>query len=132
MYAHPCGRHWYSGKDNSEASHDSARASPAGFKGRPTKSPTHGFSVLSCERTTDHSPEKSVCAKAIPADSSTNPVITRKECVCLVLRMVPQLPLNGRQSPCTKQLTRLAGVYQTLRCMLTLNTTLGRLRPQRP
>ena len=47
-----------------------ARA-PSGFSGRPTQSPTHGFSVLSIERTGVHSPEKSTCARAGAAHSVT-------------------------------------------------------------
>src|SRR4051812_4295309 len=66
MYAHPCGRHWYSGSDRSDASQVSARARPSALSGSPKKSPTHGFSVLSCERTTVHSPEKSVVTPAPP------------------------------------------------------------------
>src|SRR5262245_49808269 len=85
MYAHPCGRHWYSGSDRSDASHVSALAKPSALSGKPKKSPTHGFSVLSCDRTTVHSPEQSVVtaggafwATLVPAAKAAAAVVVRK------------------------------------------------------
>src|SRR5688572_32264028 len=72
MLVQPCVRHWYCGSDISAVFHDSPSSMPAALNGKPTKSPTAGFSVLSCERIADHSPEKSVCASARGAQVSTS------------------------------------------------------------
>src|SRR5688572_24071704 len=67
-----------------DASHPSARARPSALSGRPTQSPTQGFSVLSMERTTVHSPEKSVCAEAIP-HGSTSSAATRARLIVIFI-----------------------------------------------
>src|SRR5947209_11075095 len=95
IYAQPCGRHWYSGSESIDASQDSARASPGLFNGRPNQSPIHGFSVLSCERTTVHSPEKSVCAKALPLERMASSVIRYATCTRF-LSLMTKNPISYR------------------------------------
>src|SRR6187397_712966 len=68
-----------------DASHPSARARPSALRGSPTQSPTQGFSVLSMERTTVHSPEKSVCADAVPLDGSTSSAATTARLIVIFI-----------------------------------------------
>jgi hypothetical protein len=82
-----------SGSDWMDASQTSARRIASRDSGMPTYSPRCGLSMLSCDCTTGHSPEKSICALAAP-----QPMMATKLAVASRSRPIVRIACPQRRS----------------------------------